>query len=107
VAVGSGVWTRYWTFRSKGLHYAREREAALPSGGQPVVERACVKRMRLPSVPSTWPTRRIVSNVLFGSSAWHQGLKEIEPVASVRFAVSCLPLPLLSASPSFSDRCAG
>ena len=33
--------------------------------------------------------------------------KEIEPVAEVGFAVSCLRLPWLSASPSFSDRCGG
>ena len=59
------------------------------------------------SWPSTWPTRRIASTVLSGSSAWHQGPKEIEPVASVRFAVSCLRLPWLSESPSFSERCAG
>src|SRR5258707_14996149 len=63
--------------------------------------------MNLPSVPSTWPTRLIVSNVLCGSSAWHQGPKAIGRVASVRSAVSCLRLPSLSASPSFSDRCGG
>jgi len=56
---------------------------------------------------STWPTRPIVSTVLCGSSAWHQGPKAIGRVAEVGSAVSCLHLPLLSESPSSSDRCAG
>jgi hypothetical protein len=47
VAVGSGVWPRHGTVRSRGLHHARGREAALPSRGQPAVERSARVRMRL------------------------------------------------------------
>src|SRR6266516_431129 len=54
---------------------------------------------------STWPTRPTVNPVLCGSSAWHQGPKAIGRGASVRFAVSCLHLPPLNESPSFSERC--
>ena len=54
-----------------------------------------------------FPTRRIVSNVLCGSSAWHRGPKVIGRVALVQSPGSCLRLPWLRASPSFSDRCAG
>src|SRR5713226_1468030 len=63
--------------------------------------------MPSPSVPSTWPTRPIVSAVLCGSSAWHQGPKATGRVGSVRSAVSCLRLLLLRDSPSFLDRCGG
>ena len=48
--------------------------------------------MSLLSVPSTWPTRLIASNVLSGSSAWHQGPKEIEPVTKVAIR-RLLPAP--------------
>jgi len=57
--------------------------------------------------PSTSPTRPIVSAALCGSSAWHQEPKAIGHVASVRSAVSCLHLRLLSESLSCSDRCGG
>ena len=83
------------------------RQAPLPSRGQPVVERACGKKMRSPNGPSTSHIRLIVSTVLCGSSAWHQGLKEIGRVASVQFAVCYLLLPPLSKNPSFSDQYGG
>jgi hypothetical protein len=75
VAVGSGVWTRHWTFRSRGLHSAREREAALPSGGQPVVEPSAASKCVHESVLSPWPTRLIASHVRCGSSAWREAAK--------------------------------
>ena len=40
MAVGCIVRTSHRTFRGRGLHLAREWEAALPSGGQPMVERS-------------------------------------------------------------------
>ena len=63
--------------------------------------------MRSPNGPSTSHIRLIVSTVLCGSSAWHQGLKEIGRVASVQFAVCYLLLPPLSENPSFSDQYGG
>src|SRR6266536_4052829 len=63
--------------------------------------------MLSPNGPSIWPIRLIVSTVLCGSSAWHQGPKAIGRVASVPFAVCYLLLPSLSESPSFSDQYGG
>ncbi len=107
MTVGAGVWTRHGTFGSRGLCVARKREAALPSGGQPLVERSASRECLHESWPSTWPTRPIVSAVRCGSSAWHQGPKETGRVAEVGSAVSCLHLPRFRESPSCSDRCAG
>src|SRR2546421_5846753 len=109
VAVGRRVRTSYGAFRGRGLRVARGREAALPSRGQPVVERSASRECLYESGPSTWPTRPIVSPVLCESSVWHQEPKEIEPVVLVRSVVSCLHphLCLLSASRSCSDRSGG
>ena len=75
VAVGHRVRTSHGAFRGRGLRVAREREAALPSRGQSVVERSARVRMPLPSEPSTWPIRRIVSSVLCESSVWQKAAK--------------------------------
>ncbi len=73
--------TSHEAFRGRGLRVARGREAALPSRGQPVVERACVKRMplRKPAVYLAYQTD--CQPCSCESSAWHQELKGIEPVA--------------------------
>ena len=106
MAVGCSVWTRHWTAREqRPSPMPREREAVLPSRGQPVVERSAPRECLHESVLSTWPTRLIGSRVLCGSSAWHREPKEIGRGAEVGFAVACLHLPFLSESPSCSDRC--
>jgi hypothetical protein len=83
------------------------RQAPLPSGGKPVVERSAARKCVHESGPSISPIRLIVSTVLCGSSAWHQGPKEIGRVASVQFAVCYLLLPPLSGNLSGLDQCAG
>ncbi len=56
---------------------------------------------------STWPTRPIVCHVLSESSVSLRGPKEIGHDESVRSAVSCPRLPLLSTSRSCSVQCGG
>ena len=109
MVVGSSVRTSHWANLCGCLRLAREWNPALGSSIKPLAESKCVKRMPLPSEPSTWPTRRIVNPVLCESSVWHQEPKGIEPVVLVRSVVSCLHphLCLLSASRSCSDRSGG
>jgi hypothetical protein len=75
VAVGCRVRTSHWAFRSRGLRFARERDAALSSGGKLVVERSPPRKCVHESWLSIWPTRPIVSVVLCGSSAWQEAAK--------------------------------
>src|SRR5438309_5577854 len=71
VAVGRRVRTSHGAFRGRGLRVARGREAALPSRGQPVVERSASREClypasRLPGLPdglSTLFFARAVSGI--------------------------------------------
>ena len=67
-------------FGAEAFVMPRERDTALSSGSKPVVERSPSRECVHESVLSIWPTRPIVTNVLFASSAWLQGLKAIVPV---------------------------
>src|SRR5947209_16770840 len=62
-------------FGAEDARVARGREAALPSRGQPVVERSASRECLYESRPSTWPIRRIVSPVLCESSVWRKAAK--------------------------------
>jgi hypothetical protein len=50
-------------------------QAPLPSRGQPVVERSASRERLYESVPSTWPTRRIVSHVRGSEQCLDPGAK--------------------------------
>ncbi len=107
MAVGAGVWTRHGTFRSRCLCVAREREAALSSGGQPMVERSASREClhptgRLPRLPD-----RLSVLLSAGAVLGKRRPKAIGHVAKVGSAVSCLHPRLLSESLSCSDRCGG
>jgi hypothetical protein len=65
-------------------------------------ENAFTRACRLPGLPD-----RLSALFPAGAVPGERRPKEIGRVGSVRSAVSCLPLPLLSESPSCSDRCAG
>src|SRR5437660_9946010 len=62
-------------FGAEDARVARGREAALPSRGQPVVERSASRECVYESWLSTWPIRRIVSSVLCVSSVWQEAAK--------------------------------
>ena len=75
VAVGCGVRTSHGANLCRGLRLARERDTALGSSSKPVVERSPSRECVHESVLSIWPTRPIVTNVLFASSAWREAAK--------------------------------
>ena len=99
MAVGRRLRTSHGANLCRGLRVARGREAALPSRGQPVVERSASRECLYESWLSTWPTRPIVCHVLSESSVSLRGPKEIGHDESVRSAVSCPRLPRFEHKP--------
>jgi hypothetical protein len=76
VPVGCSIWTRHWTFRSRDLHPCLENgRLRCPARASLHFGRSASRECLYPAGRFASPTRRIVSNVLFGSSAWRKATK--------------------------------